>query len=107
MRKKHLKAALREANLSIDALASSNTTLYRQREHLKAVTDRLAEENRALRAKLETKGPNRPNRPKLDRTEVEFIKDLVRSGVSRRDVAASFDVNPSTVSRIVRGQYHK
>ncbi|QAY06953.1 helix-turn-helix DNA-binding protein [Mycobacterium phage Datway] len=107
MRKKHLKIALREANEGIDALASSNTTLYQQREHLKAVVDRLAEENRELRAKLETKGPNRPNRPKLDRNEVAFIKDLVRSGVSRRDVAASFDVNPSTVSRIVRGQYHK
>ncbi|AVO25747.1 helix-turn-helix DNA-binding protein [Mycobacterium phage Morrow] len=100
MRKKELKRALREANLSIDALASSNTTLWEQREEL-------ARQNRELRAKLETKGPNRPNRPKLDRTEVAFIKDLVRAGVSRRDVARSFDVNPSTISRIVRGQYHR
>ncbi|AZS11931.1 helix-turn-helix DNA-binding protein [Mycobacterium phage Citius] len=100
MRKKELKRALREANLSIDALASSNTTLWEQREEL-------ARRNRELRAKLETKGPNRPNRPKLDKTEVAFIKDLVRAGVSRRDVARSFDVNPSTISRIVRGQYHR
>ncbi|AOQ27973.1 HTH DNA binding protein [Mycobacterium phage Mundrea] len=107
MRKKHLKVALREANASIDALASSNTTLWEQREHLASVNDKLVEENRELRAKLETKGPNRPNRPKLDRTEVAFIKDLVRAGVSRRDVARSFDVNPSTISRIVRGQYHR
>ncbi|QBP29335.1 helix-turn-helix DNA-binding protein [Mycobacterium phage DirtyDunning] len=107
MRKKTLKVALREANASIDALASSNTTLYEQREHLASVNERLVAENRELRAKLDTKGPNRPNRPKLDKTEVAFIKDLVRAGVSRRDVARSFDVNPSTISRIVRGQYHR
>ncbi|AOT24701.1 hypothetical protein PBI_STASIA_45 [Mycobacterium phage Stasia] len=100
MRKKHLKAALAQEKAFSDSLIAevdSITQLYYQTK----------QERDELRAKLETKGPNRPNRPKLDKSEVAFIKDLVRSGVSRRDVAASFDVNPSTISRIVRGQYHR
>ncbi|AFU20670.1 helix-turn-helix DNA-binding domain protein [Mycobacterium phage Chupacabra] len=53
------------------------------------------------------KGPNRPNAPKLSRRDAEHIRDLVRAGNSRREVARAYDINPATVSRIVRGTYYR
>ncbi|AIK69082.1 HTH DNA binding protein [Mycobacterium phage Trike] len=118
MRKKHLKAALRAANASIEELGQSNTQLWREREDLR-------QENQALKLKLGSasdlfgeafvkggqlppqKGPNRPNAPKLSRRDAEHIRDLVRAGNSRREVARAYDINPATVSRIVRGTYYR
>jgi len=56
----------------------------------------------------EAKGPQRPNRKKLTAREVKTIRDMNRIGVASQAVLAKmYDVNPATVSRIVRGQYYK
>ena len=52
-------------------------------------------------------GPNRPNAKKLTRSEVAHIRQLKRSGWKQSALAEIYDVNPATISRIVRGQYHK
>ncbi|QFG10413.1 HTH DNA binding protein [Mycobacterium phage Anthony] len=52
-------------------------------------------------------GPKRVNRKKLSREEVEAIRDSARRGVKYVDLAYSYDVNPATISRIVRGVYHR
>lgn len=53
------------------------------------------------------KGPERPNRKKLTPREVQNIRELHRSGTNQRALAEIYDVNPATVSRIVRGQYYR
>jgi hypothetical protein len=53
------------------------------------------------------KGPQRPNRKKLTNREVKNIRDMWRTGVSQASIAEIYDVNRATISRIVRGQYHK
>ena len=70
---------------------------------------RLKDEIKALKAEIASYPPyaKQDNRPKLTKAEVENIRALSRSGYSRRKIAAIYDVNPTTVSRIVRGQYHK
>lgn len=76
----------------------------------------LKEENRFLRTKIldlalkvavPPKGPTRPNRRKLTDREVKDIRAAWEGGVSQRDIADSYEVNPATVSRIVQGFYHK
>lgn len=47
------------------------------------------------------------NRPKLGKGEVTQIREMHRAGVKMTDIADSFDVNKSTISRIVKGVYHK
>lgn len=61
-----------------------------------------------LKARLDehAKGAHRPNRKKLTKREVETIHQLHRSGAKNVDIAYSFDVNPATISRIVRGLYY-
>ncbi|WP_234802556.1 helix-turn-helix domain-containing protein [Mycobacteroides salmoniphilum] len=49
----------------------------------------------------------RPNRRKLTGSDVREIRDMYRKGWKQKDLAYSFDVNPATISRIVRRQYHK
>lgn len=49
----------------------------------------------------------RSNAKKLTADEVAGIRRLhQRSALSQREIAEAFDVNPATVSRIVRGIYH-
>jgi DNA-binding MarR family transcriptional regulator len=53
-----------------------------------------------------TEPPN--NRRKLSGREVTDLRRLARTtGMSQRELAGVFDINPATVSRIVRGHYHK
>ncbi|BCP36421.1 hypothetical protein MINTMi198_17910 [Mycobacterium intracellulare M.i.198] len=53
-------------------------------------------------------GPNRPNNNrKLTEREVSEIREHSRMGWKNADLARAFDVNPATISRIVRGQYHR
>ncbi|MDP7733686.1 DNA-binding protein [Mycobacterium paragordonae] len=47
------------------------------------------------------------NRKKLTAREVHSIRELRRSGFNQASIAQIYDINPATVSRIVRGQYHK
>lgn len=49
----------------------------------------------------------RSNAKKLTADEVASIRQLhQRSSLNQREIAEAFDVNPATVSRIVRGVYH-
>lgn len=52
-------------------------------------------------------GPDRPNRKKLTRREVSDIRAAHRGGMSQSDLARSYELNPATVSRLVRGIYHR
>lgn len=48
------------------------------------------------------------NIKKLSEREATEIRNLARvSHMTQREIAESYDVNPSTVSRIVRGMYWK
>jgi DNA-binding MarR family transcriptional regulator len=69
--------------------------------------DALIRERDELKQRLETvDGPT--NQKKLTTREVTQIRDLWRSTANtQRDIAEIYDVNPSTVSRIIRGQYWK
>ncbi|ERB55299.1 hypothetical protein N806_29795 [Rhodococcus sp. P27] len=58
-------------------------------------------ENKELRSKLYD------NRKKLTPREVTTIRDAYRSGFSQSELAEIYDVNPATISRTVRGIYHR
>lgn len=78
-----------------------------QGELVHAINELYAE-NRQLRLALsQQKASTKDNRPKLQPADVRHIKELVRLGFSRREVARAYDVNPSTVSRLVKGVYHR
>ena len=46
------------------------------------------------------------NKPKLTDGEVKDIRLAYRGGMKQKDLADNYGVNPSTISRIVRGIYH-
>ncbi|AIS73719.1 hypothetical protein SEA_PANAMAXUS_44 [Mycobacterium phage Panamaxus] len=78
----------------IEGLIEENEDLQHQVEKLRAES-------------LHTKGAARPNRKKLTRDEVKYIREMARNGIPQAEIAWSFDVNRSTISRIVRGIYHR
>jgi DNA-binding CsgD family transcriptional regulator len=48
------------------------------------------------------------NQKKLTDREVKEIRNLARtSDLTQREIADCYDINSATVSRIVRGVYHK
>lgn len=50
----------------------------------------------------------RANRKKLTETQVYEIRVKHRwNGAKQKELAAQYGVNPATISRIVRGQYHR
>jgi hypothetical protein len=51
-------------------------------------------------------GEARPNRKKLLPSEVAQIRNMKRAGYRQSQLAEMFDVNPATISRIVRKVYH-
>ena len=61
---------------------------------------RLQDENRKLKA-------DNKNRKKLSPREVELLRSMLASGLKQAEVAVSFNLNPATVSRIARNQYHR
>lgn len=70
--------------------------------------DAIIAERDALRERVEELEALRfNNRPKLGQGEVSRIHEMRRAGYKIREIADSFDVNKSTVSRILRGEYHK
>jgi hypothetical protein len=74
----------------------------------KAIND-LLDENERLRKQIAagSTSSQRSNKKKLTKRDVGLMKDLKRLGSSNVELAAAFDVNRATVSRIVRGQYWK
>jgi Trp operon repressor len=79
-------------------------------EHLSAINDLVEEvlaENAQLKKKLllDLRVPS--NRKKLSKREAAHIRELKRNGLNQASIAQIYDVNPATISRIVRGQYHK
>jgi DNA-directed RNA polymerase specialized sigma54-like protein len=74
--------------------------------------DQLIDENESLKIRIQELESNKAsthwdNLKKLNKREVKEIKSLHRVGESQRAIADIYDVNPSTISRIVRGQYWK
>lgn len=51
-------------------------------------------------------GPKRPNRKKLSEHDAKDIRQAHRGGATQAQLAANYEVNPATISRIVRGIYH-
>ena len=52
--------------------------------------------------------PTTPNnRKKLTHKEVRTIREMYRDGYTQRELAVIYDVNPATVSRIIRKVYHR
>lgn len=88
-------------------------------EHLEKLNDLVQDvvrENTELKARLSgtvsviagaVVGKNRNNRKKLTAREVRAIREYHRLGTSQRELADIYDVNQGTISRIVRGIYHK
>ena len=72
-----------------------------------AAIEALMDENDRLKREIEQLKETRNNQKKLTDREVSDIRAIKRSGLSNRDIADIYDLNPSTVSRIVRGHYHK
>ncbi|AEJ92388.1 HTH DNA binding protein [Mycobacterium phage DroogsArmy] len=52
-------------------------------------------------------GPKRSNRKKLSQKDAEHIRELKRAGYTQADIAAVYDVHPSTIGRIVAGVYYR
>ncbi|AVP42080.1 HTH DNA binding protein [Mycobacterium phage Naca] len=69
---------------------------------LSTIVRELVSENSQLKAAVEGKS----NRPKLTDNEVASIRELYRAGLSQKAIAEVYDVNPATISRLVRGIYH-
>lgn len=69
--------------------------------------DEILAERSALRERVkELEAQPFNNRPKLSQQEVKDIRAAHRGGMTQIDLANSYGVNPSTISRIVRGFYH-
>lgn len=94
--------------------------IYKDRPETQETLARLVAENDELRKLnqqltwaldghhgVQPTGPNRPNAKKLTEREVFEIRDMKRRGWTNVEIATAFDVNRATISRIVRGQYHK
>jgi DNA-binding NarL/FixJ family response regulator len=70
------------------------------------LTSVVLEENERLRQENSRLKSKSTNRKKLSQREVNSIRELHRNGWSQKAIADSYDINPATVSRIVRGIYH-
>ncbi|ANA86985.1 helix-turn-helix DNA-binding domain protein [Gordonia phage LastResort] len=89
-------------------------------DQLREKVEALEEENTHLSNQLEigrrsfgkafmngaVRGPNRPNRRKLTPREVHDIRTAYRNGMSQAELARTYEVNPSTISRTIGRVYH-
>lgn len=78
-----------------------------QTNALLAVQELINENDRLRRQIAAGSTSTGSNKPKLSKSEVKIMKDLKRLGSTNIELATAFDVNPATVSRIVRGFYHR
>lgn len=68
----------------------------------------LTEHNAALKARVEElEQKQHDNQSKLTKHEVQDIRAAYQGGMSQSDLAAAYGVNPATISRTVRGIYHR
>jgi uncharacterized coiled-coil DUF342 family protein len=79
-------------------LSATIASFIRELDALLKERDELLEELKELR--------DWDNRPKLTERDVADIRQAYRGGMRQRDLADNYGVNPSTISRIVRGIYH-
>lgn len=84
---------------------------YPTLEAMFAEVESLLSENESLKIRIQEL-ETRPvaasdNRPKLTAHEVKVVRELFRAGESQADIADIFDLNPSSVCRIVRGQAYR
>jgi DNA-binding MarR family transcriptional regulator len=80
-------------------IPSTLTSLIESAKRLEAEVGRLHRENQRL-------NDRRSNRKKLTLREVQNIRELnQRTGWTQKQIAEAFDINPATVSRIVRKIY--
>lgn len=66
----------------------------------------LEENKRLLQRVAELEAKPLDNKRKLSAREVQDIRAAHRGGMSQKDLADSYEVNPATISRTVRGLYH-
>lgn len=115
---KALKVEITLPDETIDGILSDNKWLLAhtgqmegQLAELNALNRSYLEEISGLKNEIATYVPVvaqvADNRPKLARRDVEAIRALKRNGYSQKAISEIYDVNPATISRIVRGQYHK
>lgn len=85
--------------------------LYELLDEIQVTAKRVADRNLILEKALKPENPfgdiRRNNRKKLTDREVRAIRESARLGAKYVDLAYDYDVNPATISRIVRGIYHK
>lgn len=91
-----------ETQETIARLTAENDELKKELRY-----EKFCREAEKHREAASAKGPNRPNAKKLTDREVSEIRDMKRRGWTNVEIATTFDVNRATISRIVRGQYHK
>ncbi|RYH53153.1 MAG: helix-turn-helix domain-containing protein [Alcaligenaceae bacterium] len=77
-------------------------------QELLDVNEHLTKTVRDLTAQIRYAQAKADNRKKLTAVEVAEIRRMYRNtGFSQREIADIYDVNPATISRTVRGIYHK
>ncbi|QDH92996.1 helix-turn-helix DNA-binding domain protein [Mycobacterium phage Stephig9] len=82
--------------------------LYELLDEIQVTAKRIADRNLILEKSLRSEVyGERKNRKKLTAKEVHSIREAARMGRKNVDLAYDYDVNPATISRIVRGIYHK
>ncbi|QGH80606.1 helix-turn-helix DNA-binding domain protein [Mycobacterium phage Rahalelujah] len=105
----------------IEVVLDNNSALALQVENLKFEAKTLYEANAALHSKLavarrsfgeafikgdRSRGPDRPNRPKLTEQDARDIRQARAGGAKQADLARNYGVNPATISRIVNRIYY-
>lgn len=75
-------------------------------QSLEQLNKMLVERNTALSVEVQRIPSRVDNSPKLAPSDVRRMRQEHRRGLSQRELADVYDVNPATVSRIVRGKYH-
>jgi DNA-binding NarL/FixJ family response regulator len=76
---------------------------------VKLVEELEAENNAFREGRMVVMKAQKPksNRPKLTDREVRSIRAMHRKGVTQHEIADIYDIHNATVSRIVRGIYHR
>ncbi|ASZ75389.1 hypothetical protein PBI_JOSHKAYV_49 [Mycobacterium phage JoshKayV] len=105
------------------AVRAENGRLVMANQRLAQSATAYAAANRDLRNQLNTatrafgeafvkgepeppRGPSRPNRKKLTKEQANDIRDAYFGGAKQNWLARQYGVNPATISRIVRREYH-